>query len=75
MGESSTKILNLSESALNMLKKLDIVQKILDLKRKVAINADMHKLCEKTERPTEIMNQIVAAQLLWLEMALFSQKA
>ena len=75
MGESSTKILNLSESALNMLKKLDLVQKILDIKRKVVINADLHKLCEKTERPTEIMNQIVAAQLLWLEMAHKRKKA
>ena len=36
MGESSTNILNLSESALNSLKKLDLIQKILDLKGKLS---------------------------------------
>ena len=60
MGESSTNILNLSESALNLLKKSDLIQKILDVKGKFIIDADLHKLCEKIERLTESMNQIVA---------------
>ena len=60
MGESSTNILNLSESALNSLKKLDLIQKILDLEEKAVIYTDMHKLCEKIERLTETMNRIVA---------------
>ena len=60
MVESSTNILNLSESALNSLKKLDFIQKILDRKGKVVIDADLHKLCEKIERLTKSMNQIVA---------------
>ena len=60
MGESSTNILNLSESALNLLKKSYLVQKILDLKGKVVVDADLHKLCEKNESLTESMNQIVA---------------
>ena len=60
MGESSTNILNLSESALNSLKKTELVQKILDLKGKVVVDADLNELCEKTERLTESMNQIVA---------------
>ena len=60
MGESSTNILNLSEFALNSLKKSDLIQKILDLKGKVVIDADLHKLCEKIERLTKSMNQIVA---------------
>ena len=47
MSESSTNILNLAESALNSLKKSEQVQKILDLKGKVVIDADLHKLCEK----------------------------
>ena len=59
MGESSTNILNLSESTLNSLKKSDLIQKILDLKGKVVIDADMHKLCQKIERLTGTMNQIV----------------
>ena len=60
MGESSTNILNLSESALNLLKKSYLVQNILDLKGKVVVDADLHKLCEKIESLTESMNQIVA---------------
>ena len=59
MGESSTNILNLSESALNLLKKSDLVQKILDLKGKVVVNAELHQLCENIKRFTESMNQIV----------------
>ena len=50
MGESSTNILNLSESALNLLKKSDLIQKISDLKGKVLTVADLHKLFEKNER-------------------------
>ena len=50
MGESSANIYNLSESALNSLKKSDLVQKILDLNGKVVVDADQHKFCKKTER-------------------------
>ena len=60
MGESSTYILNLLESTLNSLKMLDLVQKILDLKGKVVVDADPNKLCEKIEKLTENMNQFVA---------------
>ena len=56
MGQSSTNLLNLSESALNSLKKLNLIQKILNLKGKVVIDADLHKLYEKIERLTESMN-------------------
>ena len=60
MGQISTNIWSLSESALKSLKKSDSIQKILDLIGKVVIDADLHKLCEKVERLTESMNQIVA---------------
>ena len=49
ISESSTNILNLSESALNSFEKSGLVQKILDLKGKVVVNVDQHKLCEKIE--------------------------
>ena len=52
MGQSSTNILNLSESPLTSLKKSELVQKILDLKGKVVVVADLNKLCEKIERLT-----------------------
>ena len=48
MGESSTNILNFPESALNSLKKLDLIQKILDLKGKVVIDT-YRKTCRKHE--------------------------
>ena len=60
MGESSANTLNLSESALNLLKKSDTSQKILDLKGKVVTDADLHKICEIIERLTESMSQIVS---------------
>ena len=45
---------------MNSLEKSDLIQKILHLKGKVVIDADLHKLCEKIKRLTESMNQIVA---------------
>ena len=60
MDESSANILNLSESALNSLKKSELVQKILNLKGKVVVDADLHKLCGKIEKLTKSMNQIMA---------------
>ena len=44
---------------MNSLKKSDLIQKILDLKGKVVIDADLHKLCEKIQRLAESINQIV----------------
>ena len=49
MGESSANALNLSESALNLLKKSELVQKILDLKGKVFVDADLHKLSDQNQ--------------------------
>ena len=43
-----------------MLKKTELVQKILDPIGKVMVDADLNKLCAKIERLTESMNQIVA---------------
>ena len=60
MGESGTNILNLSESALNSLKKSDLVQKILDLKGKVIVDTDLHKLSDQIHKLTEMIDQISA---------------
>ena len=43
-----------------MLKKSYSVQKIIDLKRKIIFDADLHKLCEKIEKLTESMREVVA---------------
>ena len=58
MGGSSTNILNLSESALNSLKKSDLVQKILGLKAKVIIDTDLHKLSDQINKLTETIDQM-----------------
>ena len=58
MGESSTNILNLCESALNSLKKSDLMQKILDLKGKVIVDTDLHKLSDQIYKLTEAIDQI-----------------
>ena len=53
MSECRADILNLSKSALNSLKKLDLVWKILDLKGKVIVNADLYKLFNQISKLTE----------------------
>ena len=58
MSESSTSILNLSESALNSLKKSDLVQKILDLQGKVVVDTNLHKLSDQIHKLTEAIDQI-----------------
>ena len=58
MGESSTNILNLSESALNSLKKSYLVRKILDLKGKIIVDTDLHKLSDQIHQFTEAIDQI-----------------
>ena len=58
MGKSSTNVLNLSESALNSLKKSDLVQKILDLKGKVIVDTDLHKLSDQIQKLTEAIDQV-----------------
>ena len=60
MGESSTNILNLLESALNSRTKPDLVQKILDLKGKVIVDTDLHKLSDQIHKLTEMIDQISA---------------
>ena len=59
MGESSAYVFNLSESVLNSLKKSELVQKILDLKGKVIVDPDLHKLSDQTSKLTEAINQIL----------------
>ena len=58
IGESGTNILDLSESVLNSLKRSDLVQKILDLKGKVIVDTDLHKLSDQIYKLTEAIDQI-----------------
>ena len=56
--ESSTNILNLSESVLNALTKSDLAQKILGLKENVIVHTDLHKLSDQIHKLTEAIDQI-----------------
>ena len=58
MGKSSTNILNLSKSALNSLEKSDLVQKILNMKGKVIVDTDLHKLSDQICKLTEDIDEI-----------------
>lgn len=44
---------------MNFLKKSDLVQKILDLKRKAFVDVDLYKLCKKIEKLTHSISKIV----------------
>ena len=50
MGESSTNVLNLFQSALNSLRESDLVQKIIHLKGKVIVGTDLHKLSDQIHK-------------------------
>ena len=58
MGESGTSVLNLSESALNSLKKCVLVQKMLDLKGKFIVDTGLHKLSNQIYKFAEVIDQI-----------------
>ena len=58
MDEISVNNLNLSESALNSLKKEYLNQKLLNLKGKVIIDADLHELSDQIYKLTEAIDQI-----------------
>ena len=53
MGESSAPFLNYSESALNSLKKSELV-----LKGKLIVDADLHKLSDQISKLKEAIDQI-----------------
>ena len=68
MGEVKANILNLSESALNSLKNLELMQRIFDLKGKVRVDTellDLAKLSDQTSKLTEAIDQI-SLQINWI---------
>ena len=53
-----TNILYLSEPVLNSLKKSELVRKILDLKRKIIVDTDLHKLSDQIHKLAEAIDEI-----------------
>ena len=72
MGKSSTKILIFFESALNALKKSDLVQKILDLKGKIIVDTDLHKLSNQIHKPSEAISLTGNLQVNWLSQKMWT---
>ena len=60
MDENSANILNLSESALNSLKRLDLVQAIKDLKGKVNVDANIYMLSDQISKFTDKIDKIAS---------------
>ena len=58
MGKRSANILNLSESALRSLKKSDLMENILDLKGKVIVDTDLHKLSNQISKLKEAVERV-----------------
>ena len=53
-----TNILYLSEPVLNSLKKSELVRKILDLKGKIIVDTDLHKLSDQIHKLAEAIDEI-----------------
>ena len=53
-------LLDMTESAINALKKLNIVKKIMELKGKVVVGKEIKSLCNYIKELTDAVNQILS---------------
>ena len=53
-------LLDMTESAINALKKLNIVKKIMELKGKVVVGKEIKSLCNHIKELTDAVNQILS---------------
>ena len=53
-------LLDMTESAINALKKLNIVKKIMELKGKVVVGKEIKSLCNHIKELTDAGNQILS---------------
>ena len=59
-GNGSQNLFNFCESAINQLKKKDLVIKVLKLKYGVVVVTQIHSLCDQIKDLSEIINQLLA---------------
>ena len=58
MTENNDNIFNLSDSAINAMKKNDLAQKIINLKGKVVVDTDIHNLCNEIKKISDTIEQL-----------------
>ena len=63
MVESNTlgNLFNLSDSAINGLKKADLVQQIINLRGKVIVDSDLRNLCDQISNLSETITKLATA--------------
>ena len=67
MGDN-TNLFNLSESAINAIKKPELVQKIIALKRKVTVDSDISNLCNQISKLNDTISQLHSTNLTVVKM-------
>ena len=56
--DHNTNLFTLSESAINAIKKLELVQKIIALKGKVIVDSDISNLCSQISKLSDTISQL-----------------
>ena len=67
MGDN-TNLFNLSESAINAIKKPQLVQKIIALKEKVIMDSDISNLCNQISKLNDTISQLHSTNLTVVKM-------
>ena len=67
MGDN-TNLFNLSESAINAIKKPQLVQKIIALKGKVIMDSDISNLCNQISKLNDTISQLHSTNLTVVKM-------
>ena len=67
MGDN-TNLFNLSESAINAIKKPQLVQKIIALKGKVIMDSDISNLCNQISKLSDTISQLHSTNLTVVKM-------
>ena len=57
----STNLFNLSDNAINALKKTDLVQQIINLRGKVIVDSDLRNLCDQISNLSETITKLATA--------------
>ena len=58
---TSSNLFNLSENAINALKKTDLVQQIINLRGKVIVDSDLRNLCDQISNLSETITKLATA--------------
>ena len=58
---TSSNLFNLSDNAINALKKTDLVQQIINLRGKVIVDSDLRNLCDQISNLSETITKLATA--------------